>query len=213
MDEMEGLSITTICLVRHGETDWNAESKLQGREDIDLNETGEDQASLTGTYLKRFHWDAILTSPLARARRTAHLINYHLTRPMPLVTLDLLIERDMGAASGMVRSEVPIRFPDGFIPGQEPWDHLTRRVTSILDHALSNYRNQRTLMVSHGATINALLSVVSNGDIGTGKTLIDNACINVLAYEGEWRIRKHNFTDHLTKPTDSLDMNSVDEQD
>lgn len=105
----------------------------------------------------------------------------------------------------MVRSEVPIHFPDGFIPGQEPWDHLTGRVMSILDHALSKYRNKKTLMVSHGATINALLSVVSNGEIGTGKTLLDNACINVLAYEGEWLIKKHNFTHHLTEPSNLLD--------
>ena len=60
---------STVCLVRHGETDWNLRGRLQGQEDIELNETGIYQATRCGLYLARESWDVILTSPLSRARK------------------------------------------------------------------------------------------------------------------------------------------------
>ena len=54
--------MTTICLVRHGETDWNRLGKYQGREDVPLNDTGRDQARVTGRFLSRSAWDAIVSS-------------------------------------------------------------------------------------------------------------------------------------------------------
>jgi len=52
--------LTTICLVRHGETDWNAAKRIQGRTDIPLNDTGKWQAEQTGLYLKDAHWDVVI---------------------------------------------------------------------------------------------------------------------------------------------------------
>ncbi|MDB5085743.1 MAG: yhfR, partial [Bacilli bacterium] len=66
--------MTTVCLVRHGETDWNAEGRLQGRQDTELNENGRKQAKLAGIHLKNEQWDAIVTSPLKRAKETAQII-------------------------------------------------------------------------------------------------------------------------------------------
>ena len=63
-----------IYLIRHGETDWNLEGKLQGREDIPLNDNGIQQAIICGQAFKGRKIKAILTSPLIRAKRTAEII-------------------------------------------------------------------------------------------------------------------------------------------
>lgn len=57
-------TITTICLVRHGQTDWNALGKLQGQTDIPLNELGKIQARQCGEFLSKNDWDVIISSPL-----------------------------------------------------------------------------------------------------------------------------------------------------
>lgn len=62
---------TSICLIRHGETDWNVLGKVQGRTDIPLNSTGIVQAEKCAELLKLSKWDVIITSPLKRAKETA----------------------------------------------------------------------------------------------------------------------------------------------
>lgn len=72
----EGVSIILkICLVRHGETEWNSEGILQGKTDIPLNDLGIQQAEECADYLSQFQWDVVITSPLKRAKQTAEIIN------------------------------------------------------------------------------------------------------------------------------------------
>jgi uncharacterized phosphatase len=66
--------ITTICIIRHGETDWNSSGRLQGREDIELNDLGRRQAIQTSGYFETESWDVIVSSPLKRAYETAQII-------------------------------------------------------------------------------------------------------------------------------------------
>ena len=65
------MSMTEICLVRHGQTDWNFQEIIQGREDIPLNEVGKKQASQSAAALQAEAWDIIISSPLIRAQETA----------------------------------------------------------------------------------------------------------------------------------------------
>ena len=87
-----------ITFVRHGQTDWNLQRKLQGKADIPLNETGILQAKQTAKMLEGKHFDRVYCSPLMRARQTAHFICEN--RNIPVLYEPRLAERDMGEYEG-----------------------------------------------------------------------------------------------------------------
>jgi uncharacterized phosphatase len=95
-----------LCLIRHGQTDWNKDGKLQGREDIELNDTGRSQARMCAEFLKNYSWDCIFSSPLKRAAQTAEIIQRQLTLSSINIEFDF-IERDYGLASGLSKSHKP----------------------------------------------------------------------------------------------------------
>ncbi len=108
-------TVTTVCLVRHGETDWNRLGKLQGREDVPLNDAGHRQAERCAAYLHQAGWSRVVTSPLLRAHQTAMVITERLGLPPPQPDA-AFIERDYGAASGKTNVEAAALFPDGNVP-------------------------------------------------------------------------------------------------
>ncbi|NQD89088.1 histidine phosphatase family protein, partial [Paenarthrobacter sp. CM16] len=71
---MDGMTLTTFALVRHGQTDWNAERRLQGSTDIPLNDVGREQAREAVAFLSDQQWDTVVASPLSRAAETAEII-------------------------------------------------------------------------------------------------------------------------------------------
>ena len=89
--------MTSLYLVRHGETDWNAQRRIQGSTDIPLNATGRAQAATTGRLLARREWDGIYSSPLSRAFETASIIATEIGLDRPS-TIDEIVERNYGAA-------------------------------------------------------------------------------------------------------------------
>lgn len=168
-----------IYLIRHGETDWNRELRLQGREDIALNERGRQQARQCGKAIKTLKVDMIVSSPLQRAEETAKIIGESLGSHQIIVDSDI-IERDFGEASGMTYQEKNKKYENQKIPGFEEKEVLLTRMVRALNKYQAAYPNGHVLMVSHGGTINAVLSLISNGKYGTGKTRLKNACINIL---------------------------------
>lgn len=171
-----------ICIVRHGETDWNRLGRLQGQTDIALNETGRMQSEQLGEYLKRYNWKHVFSSPLIRAYETAVIIAE--TIGISIVkTDDALRERDYGAAEGTTPEERSLIYPDRNYPGQEDWHVLRDRVyKSIITHA-GMCLNDDVIFVSHGAAINSILYTLSNGEYGSGITQLGSACLNLLVYE------------------------------
>jgi uncharacterized phosphatase len=189
--------VTTICLVRHGETDWNRDRRLQGREDTELNKQGREQARRAAEHLAAQCWDLIATSPLRRAAETAAIIATELGN-VPIVQIPDLVERDYGAASGLTPEERRDRFPEDDVPGIEPPASVRARAVGVLETLATEYPNRRILVVAHGGVINAMLSVLSDGEIGTGKTILHNACLSVIHHRDDtWEIESHNVTSHL----------------
>ena len=187
--------MTKICLVRHGETVWNILGKLQGLEDIELNEKGEREALSVSKYLAdqyNSNWDVLLSSPLKRAKKTAEIINNNI-KIESIIENNNLIERDYGKSSGLTKEEIKIKFPDDNIPGIESRADVRKRVVKVLDEVTREYPGKNVIIVAHGAVINSILAFVSNEEIGSGKTVLKTACVSILNYENEkWDIEMYN---------------------
>jgi uncharacterized phosphatase len=191
------LKMATICLIRHGETDWNALGRLQGRTDIPLNNIGIQQAEDCRDFLKGTLWDVFISSPLKRAKQTAEIINQGLQ--LPIIEMADFSEQSFGDAEGLTLEERLAAFPDKIYPNQEDWISLNKRVMVGIDKINQNHPNKKVLLVAHGAVINSILSALSGGEIGSGKTKLMNACIsNIHFHEEKWTIKNHNQIDHLS---------------
>lgn len=186
-----------FCLIRHGQTDWNAVGRIQGLEDIELNAVGRAQAAQTGIYLQQWQWDRMISSPLKRAAESAEIIAQQL-KLAPVEIMDVFMERDYGDCSGMTAAQRKQSFPDGIIPRQETLETLQKRVLKGLQQ-LTLEPQARTLIVTHGGVINSLLAHISQGEIGTGKSILHNASLALFQYqEQHWKILAYNLSQHLS---------------
>lgn len=164
-----------LVVVRHGETDWNAAGRLQGREDVPLNDTGRAQARRNGrAFAARCarlgldpdgHYDWI-ASPLRRAAETMRLMREAMgLDPLAFSTDDRLVELDFGRWSGLLGHEIAARDPDAWADrSTDGWNHVppggessaaaVERLTPVL-LALT----RPTVIVTHGG-VNRVLSVL-----------------------------------------------------
>lgn len=182
-----------IYLIRHGETDWNLQGKLQGREDIPLNKTGICQAKVCGNILQNTKIHCIQTSPLQRAMETAEIIALH--QSCHVIVNPDLIERDYGNLSGLSPQERQDLERSGKAEGMEPWEVLAKRAFLAVNKLADACPESTIAVVSHGAWINALLAVISGHEIGSGKTRLKNGCISMLYQKkDEWKIGFYNMT-------------------
>ena len=173
----------TICLVRHGETDWNSIGKYQGREDIPLNTTGIEQIQKTADYLKKTKWDVIITSPLSRAKMSAEIIRKEIGLSR-IYEETGFIERDFGKMSGMTKEEIKTNFPDGNYEGIESLEKLEDRTINALMECVKKFGEKNIIIITHGAAINSILTNLSGGEIKMGKAIPKNACITLLEKQG-----------------------------
>jgi uncharacterized phosphatase len=184
--------MTQICLIRHGETDWNYFGRIQGSTDIPLNDRGRDQARSVARYLGREDWDCIYSSPLSRAFDTATAIAGE-TGISDIVTDPRLRERDFGEAEGIevaMRGEV---YGIGPIPGAETREDVQVRALEVLQHIALREADRRIIAVSHGGFISAILALLSDGDIVPGDPPLKNTCMNLLNFDGStWHIEWYN---------------------
>lgn len=183
-----------LYLIRHGETDWNLQGRLQGREDIELNETGILQAKLCGQAFRDKHIKAVVTSPLKRASRTAEIIRDTILAET-LIVEEGLIERDFGKLSGQTFDKKKHFDTFGIDEGIEPWEKLCTRLMGCLKKYGEAFDGEDIILISHGAAINAVLAVLSNGEFGSGKTRLKNTCINIISFkEGILKLEHYNLT-------------------
>ena len=191
------MGITTICLVRHGETDWNACGRLQGKTDIPLNDKGRMQANQCGMYLAKSDWDVIISSPLKRAVETAEIISSYIVQPT-ILTMVEFIERDYGDAEGMTFTEKRMAYPDKRYPNKEKRELFDNRIMDGLCKIQEAYPNKRVVLVAHGAVIKALLNSLSSGIIESNHTRLQNACLSKIEFQfNSWNIHEYNQTTHL----------------
>ena len=151
---------TRILLVRHGETDWNRDRRVQGHTDIPLNDEGRRQARALAAELDGEIVDTTYSSDLLRARETAEILCVE--RGTQLVTLAALREKHFGTWEGLTDTEVLERFPDARERSigwgdAESTEEMSTRVLEAVRRIAADHDGQRVLVVTHGGPMRAIL--------------------------------------------------------
>ena len=143
-----------IYVIRHGQTDWNKEGRIQGQVNVPLNDEGVRQAWEAHDAIAGVKFDAVFCSPLERTRQTCKIAY----GGDDVIYDDRLMERDFGENDGVKRAEVD--FAAFWTPGSaehsacgESIDEMTARVVSFLDEINSKYKGKDILIVTHGGVI------------------------------------------------------------
>jgi len=199
---------TRFCLVRHGETAWNAERRLQGQIDIALNATGLRQAAAAGRWLARTSVDAIYSSDLQRAWATAQAIGQ--ACGLPVTAAPEMRERNYGLFQGMTYDEAkathPERYarfekrdPDYAFETGESLLAMYARVTGRLQALADAHPGQTVVVVLHGGVLDVINRFIRGQGLSVPRDfLIPNAGLNwVSRSDGAWRIDAWADTQHL----------------
>nr|WP_255529493.1 histidine phosphatase family protein [Leucobacter edaphi] len=179
-------------MIRHGLTDWNVARRMQGRTDIPLNDFGREQARDAAERLADGPaFDAIVTSPLLRARETAEIIADRLGIGS-VTEAPGLIERSFGEAEGMDVEVAHERWPDFLAAGMEPDSAVAERGLGALDGLADAHARGNVLAVSHGAFIRHLLAEISGVPRGFIPR-IENVAVSRVRLDrtsalGAWRV-------------------------
>jgi len=187
--------MTALTLIRHGETDWNRDRRIQGATDIPLNDTGRAQARATAQVLAE-RLDSglpitIVSSDLARARETAEIIAAELGVEAPRTYVGLR-ERSYGEAEGVGIEEFRERWGDSYtaeVPGAEPWPALRARAIAALGAVVRDHRRATApaaaslVVVSHGALIREVMRHATAGELPLAGERLANGSTHDFVYE------------------------------
>jgi broad specificity phosphatase PhoE len=178
---------TVLGLIRHGQTDWNIDLRLQGTTDIPMNEVGIEQVVQAAEHLDE-DWDVLLSSPLGRAKHTAELLRGRL-KHLEVVEEQLLLERAFGVGEGFTYAQWQEKFANlDEIPGAEPRANVEERARRLLEHVKTEYAGARVLAVSHGALIRFVLSEVTDGMVPPAGERLQNASLHILRHGQSWSL-------------------------
>lgn len=198
-----------LYLVRHGETLWNKELRIQGHTNSSLTELGIEQAQRVAERLKDIPFDAIYSSDLDRAKKTAEYI--HIFHPnLQIIEKYELRERNFGRLEGLTHQDVLDRFPDLYpmvdrgrydsvIPGGESKKHVLTRSLQFFKSLGEKHAGERVLAVTHGGVINVFFRYVMGIQFNTPRRyILENTAVNIFNYkEGNWRLVTFGDMAHL----------------
>ena len=170
----------TFAFIRHGQTDWNRDDKLQGSSDIPLNARGREQATEAAAVLAGGGWQVIVSSPLQRARETAQIIAGELGLELGPSYPDL-VERDYGELEGTSSSETMARWPHRDYPGAESLDSVVQRGLAALAQIGDDFPDSNVVIVCHGTIIRYTLAALAGHPIAG----IENGSISTVERVGD----------------------------
>jgi probable phosphoglycerate mutase len=206
---------TQLCVVRHGETAWNAEHRVQGQLDIPLNEIGLRQAQAVGLALREERFDALYSSDLVRARQTADPIANLLS--MEVLVEKNLRERHYGIFERLTYAEVRKMFPEDYArfeardPGYafrtgESLRDFSARSIAVISKIVNQHKNQNILVFTHGGVLDKLYRHITGLPLSAERNFgIPNAGLNRIEITADgWRIRSWADIAHLERALDDL---------
>ena len=199
--------MTQVILARHGETEWNVEQIFRGRIDIELNETGVKQAELLAEYLSNLKIDAVYSSPLKRALKTAEMIASH--HKLDVEIAPGLIDFDYGKWQGLPHQEVKDKYKELYgkwlknphqvkMPDGESLNDVRERALSVVDDVVAKYEGT-VVLVSHRVVNKVLICALLGLDNSHFWNIKQDTCgTTTFAYEDKrFILTKHNNTSYL----------------
>lgn len=164
-DTGEAIVGSRLMVVRHGQTDWNREGRMQGSTDIPLNDTGRQQAREAGDRVAGLglSWDLLFSSPLSRARETAEIIGSRIGLDAVGIVPEI-VERHYGGAEGAVLTYEQSRDPGALFEGVEAEAEVYRRGVQALKALALAHPGKNLVVVSHGTLLRRVLKASTPGD-------------------------------------------------
>ena len=201
-----------LFLVRHGETVWNFENRIQGASDVPLNDRGREQAESLAIKLQKIQFFKILSSPLERAFETAKIIS--LTQESAISKVDCFAELDQGKLEGLKFKEIQEKFPDFSskwrivpgevrMPGGETLNELQERAWQGIQNIYDEFYNEEEpiLIVSHNLAIICILSKILDVSLNEFRKFRQhNASVNIIEHDSMrgWSVVTMNDLSHLS---------------
>lgn len=206
---------TRFCLVRHGETDWNGEKRIQGHIDIDLNAAGEAQARAVGQALAGHAFDAVYSSDLLRAWRTAQIATTG--RGLAVSPAPTLRERNFGVLQGITSHEASLhrpqahrhhlaRTPDYDYETGESLISFAARITAGLEILAARHAGGSVLAFTHGGVLDIAYRAATGRALEAPRDFaLPNAAFNWLEHGASgWRLISWADCGHLSQALDEM---------
>jgi broad specificity phosphatase PhoE len=168
--------VTTLYITRHGETEWNIEGRMQGWNDSPLTNLGTNQAYWLYERLKDIDFNAIYSSPLGRAYKTAEILKGD--RNIDITEDDSLKEINLSMWEGLNKKNIKEKYENQFynycnnpylykpLIGEDFWE-LKERVISGIREIVKKHKDETILIVTHGMALKALVASFENKPIST----------------------------------------------
>ena len=198
---------TEIILIRHGETEWNSQKRMQGHSNSDLSSVGQAQIQALGQWMKNVPFDVIYSSDSLRAKQTAEAITQFSGHELQFD--QRLREKNLGVFEGLTSEEARERHPEVFrlfktagskyvIDEGESTQQLQDRALEIVNEIRIKHPEERVLLVTHGGFIRVVMKHSLGLSLETPtRFLIRNTGVFRLVWEDKWLVSQMGGVSHL----------------
>jgi len=198
---------TEIILIRHGETEWNSQKRMQGHSNSDLSLVGQAQIQALGQWMKNVPFDLIYSSDSLRAKQTAEAITQFSGHELQFD--QRLREKNLGVFEGLTSEEARERHPEVFrlfktagskyvIDEGESTQQLQDRALEIVNEIRIKHPEERVLLVTHGGFIRVVMKHSLGLSLETPtRFLIRNTGVFRLEWEDKWLVSQMGGVSHL----------------
>jgi Fructose-2,6-bisphosphatase len=198
---------TEIILIRHGETEWNSQKRMQGHSNSDLSSVGQAQIQALGQWMKNVPFDLIYSSDSLRAKQTAEAITQFSGHELQFD--QRLREKNLGVFEGLTSEEARERHPEVFrlfktagskyvIDEGESTQQLQDRALEIVNEIRIKHPEERVLLVTHGGFIRVVMKHSLGLSLETPtRFLIRNTGVFRLVWDDKWLVSQMGGVSHL----------------
>ena len=201
---------TRLIIIRHGETEWNLEGRIQGHLDSPLTESGRAQAEAIAGRLCEVEVKALYSSDLGRAYATAQIVSDKTGQD--IIIDKRLRELNLGKFEGLTEEEVRKRFPEEYrylknaapdyiYPEGESKRQFSLRVISCLEELMGKHLGDQIVVITHGGALSRLIRyTLGMPVVGSNEYKVCNAALNVFSYQNKrWQLEIWGDLSHLTE--------------